>query len=1171
MKIIGLKHLNIIIFLIALICYTNLKGQVTKDNGDFVSINTPNSTSLGRLDQVPMSLFNGLANVDIPIYTLSNKTLNVPISLKYNTGGIKTDDHPTWVGSGFTLNCGGSIIRIIKGLKDEYNQDDFLRETGAGLVKVWLGNYNFSKLLDRSDWTSESAINEIVGSVIGNELLKGARDTEPDEFLLSAPGISASFYFVRDINDNLKVKVKSKDGRYIKVKAIFKENLEVDFYTEKRQQYYISNPFFEFEVTSEDGIIYRFGGAVDAIDFYSGYGDRAGIIPTSWYLTEMTGKTGEKIKFTYGRSGNPLIYNNSNVSRLTVVENVSDGAVTAVNNDENLSIVHPAYLKKIESSNGTHINFISKKTNELSYGEIHGTVFGRLRPITAVPVQYFRIDSMTNQNYWTKLEKITINDKINVSFSYRDTITERLRLDKINIATDRDQVQQYSFLYNATKLPAYNAKLADNWGFFNNKYYHNVHYSNLYNYRSADPEMMKAGILTEIVYPLGGRVKFEYEPHQYSKIAAQFPDFKLKNTEGIAGGLRIKKILYFEGKENTPKDSKEYFYELENKSSSGILSGISRYYITGRTHVGNLYGNWKDLETLRLEPSYSQRFYMTSEQNFNVLSTTNGNHVTYSRVVEKNLDKSKSIYNYTNHEEFGDIPPLAIMTNMDDLTFSDPFISMELERGLLKQKIVHNSNDKIIQSTVYKYNSSANRYNNYVKSLAKISYPGIQLVPFVRFVPTIIYTFYPYVEKITETNYDTLGLSPVINEKVYRYYNDFNQIDSVLFLDSKEKKRYIKNKYAFNDESEVSKIMVESNIISDVIEREEGIDGKFQFRKTTDFAVVHEKPLPVLTRAEYSDNDKVDTIVKFTAYDLDGNLLGVSNKQQGPLGYQWGYGASYPVVEIKNADNDVFEKTVNIRENSISKEADIGTLNFHTTQVGDITVVLNQEPGMARFISFDLVGPSSKIGSVMFYRLTSPISGQWLNWKNGGVTDRVTYPNMPIGNYTIRFGSPTKAGSTDYVPKVNVRYQTKTVSENKLKSKEFYYNGFEESAAGAIKPYAGKGCNIGVFTVPFIKPNTKKYYIDYKYYKNGVWILVNKVYENNMVLNEGTAYDEVRVYPSGSEINTYTYDPALGMTSKTDGRGITEFYQYDYMQRLRYILDKDGNVLQSFDYHFRTN
>lgn len=102
----------------------NLYGQNTGNGFGFVNFNTPNSAALGKLEQIPMNLFNGLPNIDIPLYTINNKSINVPISLNYSAGGIKPDDHPTWVGSGFSLNCGGSIIRIINGSKDEYNQDD---------------------------------------------------------------------------------------------------------------------------------------------------------------------------------------------------------------------------------------------------------------------------------------------------------------------------------------------------------------------------------------------------------------------------------------------------------------------------------------------------------------------------------------------------------------------------------------------------------------------------------------------------------------------------------------------------------------------------------------------------------------------------------------------------------------------------------------------------------------------------------------------------------------------------------------------------------------------------------------------------------------------------------------------------------------------------------------
>jgi len=54
-------------------------------------------------------------------------------------------------------------------------------------------------------------------------------------------------------------------------------------------------------------------------------------------------------------------------------------------------------------------------------------------------------------------------------------------------------------------------------------------------------------------------------------------------------------------------------------------------------------------------------------------------------------------------------------------------------------------------------------------------------------------------------------------------------------------------------------------------------------------------------------------------------------------------------------------------------------------------------------------------------------------------------------------------------------------------------------------------------------------------------------------------------------VTTYTYKPLVGMTSKTDARGITEYYKYDGMQRLQAILNHLNNVNRSFDYHYRSN
>lgn len=52
------------------------------------------------------------------------------------------------------------------------------------------------------------------------------------------------------------------------------------------------------------------------------------------------------------------------------------------------------------------------------------------------------------------------------------------------------------------------------------------------------------------------------------------------------------------------------------------------------------------------------------------------------------------------------------------------------------------------------------------------------------------------------------------------------------------------------------------------------------------------------------------------------------------------------------------------------------------------------------------------------------------------------------------------------------------------------------------------------------------------------------------------------------QIETYTYDPFIGMTSKTASNGLRETYLYDSSHRLSRILDKDGKIIKTYDYHY---
>ncbi|MBB6240458.1 YD repeat-containing protein [Pedobacter sp. AK013] len=56
---------------------------------------------------------------------------------------------------------------------------------------------------------------------------------------------------------------------------------------------------------------------------------------------------------------------------------------------------------------------------------------------------------------------------------------------------------------------------------------------------------------------------------------------------------------------------------------------------------------------------------------------------------------------------------------------------------------------------------------------------------------------------------------------------------------------------------------------------------------------------------------------------------------------------------------------------------------------------------------------------------------------------------------------------------------------------------------------------------------------------------------------------------SNAQITSYTYKSLVGMTSSTDAKGMTTYYEYDAFQRLKAIKDQNGNILKQTDYHYK--
>jgi YD repeat-containing protein len=141
---------------------------------------------------------------------------------------------------------------------------------------------------------------------------------------------------------------------------------------------------------------------------------------------------------------------------------------------------------------------------------------------------------------------------------------------------------------------------------------------------------------------------------------------------------------------------------------------------------------------------------------------------------------------------------------------------------------------------------------------------------------------------------------------------------------------------------------------------------------------------------------------------------------------------------------------------------------------------------------------------------------------------------------------------------------------------ELMVQNFEDLAVSAsilrsTTAHTGYQYYQGDFTVNFTPPNTKNYVVDYWYLDASArWQYLSKDYTGTgMVLAEGTAIDDVRVYPKDARCSSFTYDPATGKTSEIDPGGKTVFYEYDAFGRLQLVRDQFRNVIKAYDYHYQ--
>ena len=67
------------------------------------------------------------------------------------------------------------------------------------------------------------------------------------------------------------------------------------------------------------------------------------------------------------------------------------------------------------------------------------------------------------------------------------------------------------------------------------------------------------------------------------------------------------------------------------------------------------------------------------------------------------------------------------------------------------------------------------------------------------------------------------------------------------------------------------------------------------------------------------------------------------------------------------------------------------------------------------------------------------------------------------------------------------------------------------------------------------------------------------------------AINGLRGLMPNSRVTTYTYKPLVGVSTITDPKGDTVYYQYDNFGRLEYVKDNFGKIISENKYNYRPN
>jgi YD repeat-containing protein len=1132
---------------------SNLQGTIDRPFEIKIVPPSPEAAALAKYADIPVSMYSGTPNISIPLYTVQEHGLSLPVSMSYHGSGNKVETVAPRTGLGWALNAGGVVTRSVRGWPDEWSPNGFL----STARDFEIGDFALGTPQQQVQWYYAMA--------------DGCFDTEPDLFYFNFAGYTGTFMYDWD------GKIKMLSGNSIKIESTP-----------------LINGFFGgWEITVDDGTKFRFlamektamlESSFKQISCNMGVEDK---MPQAWYLTEMIAAEGPaRIQFEY----TPYIQNNVIWSTEMIVHDIftTQGVYTTQRLE---ALIQGLHLSRITTSSGqTTISFLPAS---IPRTDVTSSRFFEQNPVR----DNFALGQINISNVNAKEVK-----KYDFTYNYN---TGRLTLESLTESGGGERKPPYEFSYTGG-LPEPTSYSRDHWGFFNansgtldngvatlipaTKY--PLLGGGVLDYsgadRSPDRNLVLAGMLKEIKYPTGGKDILEFESHDYS-----FEQNKelLVHQILIGGSASVSAPSDIISPGSSVADFTLPADAVNQKLSGnwgftaafgGGLATVRIQDAAGRTVVGP-YGlsqnsgspNAGLVLDLSLPPG-----------NYKLIGSATAPHCPDcgENSVDAIVSWSRSSEVVTTEMRAGGGVRIAKITRNFSNANPDKIIKY---RYRITEDAREKSSGSLLESG-YTYESPM----QYIKSM-----PGGSTSPFETEEGKFV-RWAQNKSSLGTTQGSHVGYSDVM---MLQGENGENGRSEFHFTSPRDVQNFDwgfpfppaynpdhlrglllkQSDFAANsNDTLVSVINTYSSFNYDVPAIKVGIlkpGGVLRSVLTLDrldvnsyeTALGYTRLIKTRERVKQPGFPTIETVtgykynetthkqlIKSSVANSEGDTIVTSLKY--PLDYAVSTDA---VTQLKtdHIDNTLVEKVIYKK----SKTNQINLLSGIFTDFGR---------------NNDIISPRFKYSA----KIATPLSttDPFATVKNLYEARLAFYAFDAFNN--IKEVGPIDGNHTSYQWNYNGTLVTAEVKNATYR--QIFYESFEEditATSSMLEKRTGKKSKVmsgGVYTVPNnSRPNVNGNYILSYWKKVGTssWVYEEKQISNYVVgtaitSNAVSGYiDDVRLYPKNALMTTYTYEPLVGVTSITDAANVTIYYEYDDLGRLKCSRDQNHNIIECYDYQYQ--